>query len=166
MTGMVECTKILGSDFPATRPCISSHLTAVVSALLPRLLLDCAQRRIATYVPPAAKCAEGAHGCAGRIRSGALHVVSCDKKLTIRVQYVGQRNCTGLVGAFREIASPCKRGNFALQLLQPHLSLRKLHQRIFDVFRGPQSRLPIPGKRFGISAARLRNLSCDFAKIE
>src|SRR5215469_7061055 len=54
--------------------------------------------RVAAYVPPAAKCAEGAHGSAGCICSGTLHFIPCNKKLTIRVQNVGQRNCTGLVG--------------------------------------------------------------------
>ena len=63
----------------------SSHVIALVSALLPRLLLDCAQGRIATYVPPATKSAEGAHRGASRIRSGALHIISRNKKLTIRV---------------------------------------------------------------------------------
>jgi hypothetical protein len=100
----------------------SSHLAAFVSALLPRLLLDCAQRRIATYVPPAAKSAEGADRGASRIRSGALHIISRKKKLTIRVQNVGQRNCSGLVSPFRKIASPRKRGNFTLQLLEAHSS--------------------------------------------
>src|SRR5882762_3183836 len=95
----------------------SSHFTAFVSALLPRLLLDCAERRIATHVPTATKSAEGAHRGASRIRSSALHIISRNKKLTIRVQNVGQRNCSGLVGPFRKIASARKRGNFTLQLL-------------------------------------------------
>src|SRR5712691_8798551 len=69
----------------------SSHFPAFVSALHPRLLLDCAERRIATCVPPATKSAEGAHRGASRIRSGALHIISRKKKLTIRVQNVGQR---------------------------------------------------------------------------
>lgn len=69
------------------------------------------------HVPPAAKCAEGAHCSASRIRSSALHVISRNKELPIRVQNVGQRNCAGLVGALRKIPSSRKRGNFTLQLL-------------------------------------------------
>jgi hypothetical protein len=49
---------------------------------------------------PATKGAERAHGGAGRIRSGALHVIPCNKKLTIRIKNIGQRNCAGLVGPF------------------------------------------------------------------
>src|SRR5216683_7751474 len=134
--------------------------------LLSRSLLDRGQRRIAAPVPPATKSAEGAHGGAGCIRSGALHIIPCNEKLTIRVKNVGQRNCAGLVGSFRKIASPRKRDNFALQLLQPHLSLRKLHQRVLYIFGGSQGGLPIPGKRFGVAAARLGDLSCDLSKIE
>src|SRR4029077_15532484 len=122
--------------------------------------------RVAAYVPPAAKSAEGAHGSAGCIRSGALHVISCNKKLTIRVQNVGQGNCAGLVGAFRKIASPGKRRDLTLQLLEAHLCLRKLHQGVLYIFGGSQGGLPIPGKCFGIGAARLRDLSCDPSKIE
>src|SRR6266852_7738475 len=122
--------------------------------------------RVAAYVPPAAKGAEGAHGSTGRIRAGALHIVPCNEKLTIRIKNVGQRNCAGLVGPFRKIASPRKRGNFSLQLLQAHLRLRKLHQGVLYVLGGSQGGLPIPGKRFGIGAARLRDLSCDLSKIE
>src|SRR6266853_1116347 len=64
------------------------------------------------------------------------------------------------------ISSPRKRGNFTLQLLYADLRLRKLHQRILDIFRGSQGRLPILGERFGIRAARLRDFGCDFSKIE
>src|SRR6267154_3046619 len=128
--------------------------------------LHCSDGRVAAYVPPTAQCAEGAHGSAGRIRSGALDVISCNQKLTIRVQNVGQRNCTGLVGPLRKIASPRKRGNFTLQLLETHSSLRKLHQGVLDVFRSSQGRLPILCKRFGIGTARLGDLGCDLSKIE
>src|SRR6266436_9071393 len=72
---------------------------------------------VAAYVPPAAKRAEGAHGSTGCIRPGTLDIISCNEKLTIRVQNVGQRTCAGLVGPLRKIASPRKRGNFTLQLL-------------------------------------------------
>ena len=65
---------------------------------LPAPSLHHSDGRVAAYVPPAAKCAEGAHCSASRIRSGALHVISRNKELTIRVQNVGQRNCAGLVG--------------------------------------------------------------------
>src|SRR5258705_9343504 len=85
--------------------------------LLSRSLLDRGQRRIAASVPPATKSAEGAHGGAGCIRSGALHIIPCDEKLTIRVKNVGQWNCAGLVGPFRKIASPRKRRDLTLQLL-------------------------------------------------
>src|SRR5215475_4381866 len=122
--------------------------------------------RVAAYVPPAAKRAECAHGGAGCIRLGALHVISCNKELTIRVQNVGQRNCTRLVGPFRKIASSRKRGNFTLQVLQAHLRLRKFHQCVLDILRSSQGRLPILGKRFGIGAARLGDLGCDLSKIE
>src|SRR6266481_6934831 len=122
--------------------------------------------RVAVYVPPAAKRAEGAHGGAGRIRPGALHIVSRNEKLTICVKNVGQRNRASLVGPLRKIASARKRGNFTLQLLKPHLRLRKLHQRVLYIFGGSQRGLPIPGKRFGVGAARQRDLSCDLSKIE
>src|SRR5229473_4934294 len=122
--------------------------------------------RVAAYVPPAAKGAEGAHGSTGRIRPSALHIIPCNEKLTIRIKNIGQRNCAGLVGSFRKIASARKRGNFTLQLLQAHLCLRKLHQGVLYIFGGSQRGLPITGKRFGIGAARLRDLSCDLSKIE
>src|SRR4029077_16735858 len=116
--------------------------------------------------PPATKCPEGAHGSAGRIRSGALHIVPCNEKLTIRIKNIRQWNCAGLVGPFRKIASPRKRGNFTLQLLQAHLRLRKLHQGVLYIFGGSQGGLPISGKGCGVGAARLRDLSCDLSKIE
>src|SRR5882672_10181173 len=144
----------------------SFDFTAFVSALLPRLLLDRAERRIATCVPPATKSAEGAHRSASRIRSGALHIISRKKKLTIRAQNVGQWNCSGFVGPFRKVASPHKRGNFTLQLLEAHLRLRKLHQCILNVFGGSQGCLPIPGESFGICAVRQRDFGFDLAKIE
>src|SRR5215471_685906 len=122
--------------------------------------------RVAAPVPPAAKCAEGAHCSASRIPSGALHVISRDKKLTSRVQNVRQRNCAGLVGPLRKVARSRKRGNFTLQGLEAHLRLRKFHQCVLDVFRSSQGRLPIACKRFGISAARLGDLGCDLSKIE
>src|ERR1700693_3305411 len=130
------------------------------------LLLDCSQRRIAPYVPPPPKCAEGAHGSACAIRSGALHIISRNKKLTIRVQNVGQRNCAGLVAPFRKIASPRKRGNFGLQLLEAHLRLRQFHQRVLNIFGGSQGGLPILGKRFGVGTARMCDLRSDLSKIE
>src|SRR2546429_502099 len=34
------------------------------------------------------------------------------------------------------------------------------------LFRSSQGGLPIPGKRFGIRAARLRDFGCDLSKIE
>src|SRR5262249_48704781 len=116
--------------------------------------------------PPAAKRTEGAHCSTSRTGSGALHVILRNKKLTIRVQNVGQRDCAGLVGAFRKIASPGNRGDFTLQLLQSHLRLRKFHPCVLDGFRGSQGRLTILCKRFGIGAARLSDLGCDLSKIE
>jgi hypothetical protein len=53
-----------------------------------------------------------------------------------------------------------------LQLLEAHLCLRKLHQGVFYIFGGSQSGLPIPGKRFGVGAARLIDFSCDPSKIK
>ena len=47
------------------------HFTEAMDALL-------------AYAPPTAKCAEGAHRSASRIRSGALHVISRNKKLPSR----------------------------------------------------------------------------------
>jgi hypothetical protein len=100
------------------------------------------------------------------IRSGALHVVSRDKKLTIRVENIRQWNCTCLVSPLRKIASARKRSNFTLQFLEAHLRLRKLHQRVLHIFGGSQGGLPILGKRFGVGPARLRDLGCDLSKIE
>jgi hypothetical protein len=65
----------------------------VFVSALPSPLFHRSDRRVAVYVPPAAKRAENPHGGAGRIRSGALHIVPCNEKLTIRIKNIRQWNC-------------------------------------------------------------------------
>jgi hypothetical protein len=73
--------------------------------------------------PPATKGPERLHGGPSRVCAICIKVIARGQELSIRIEHVGQRDRTGLVGFLRKVPRSGKGVHLSLDLNYVHLGL-------------------------------------------